>query len=129
MTNALQPSDRKPFDRTLGKHEGNMMTSLAHRLKVARANNNARLVTLLEQEQQVTLERSRHVVRSQPTGWETIAQQITQALFGGSTLQTCEVVDGRDRWWVASDPRTGQVVYADSEAEMRLWIKENYQGR
>lgn len=126
MTNALHPHDRQ-----LDRHQDSIMSSLTHRLAVARANDNIRLVALLEQEkQQVASERAHnHVARPQRTWWETAAERITHALFGGSSLQVCEVVDGRDRWWVASNPQTGQVVYADSEAEMRLWIEANYQGR
>ncbi|MBD2033991.1 hypothetical protein H6F86_00570 [Phormidium sp. FACHB-592] len=125
MTNVLQTHDRR-----LNRHQDSIMASLAHRLQVARATNNARLVALLEQEkQQVAPVRSCDVAPSPQSWWLTTVQRITQGLFGGASLQVCEVVDGSDRWWVASDPRTGQVVYADSEAEMRLWIEENYQGR
>ncbi len=125
MINALQTHDRH-----LNRHQDSMMASLAHRLQVARAANNARLIALLEQEkQQVTSVRSSDVASSPKRWWLTTVQRITQVLFGGTSLQVCEVVDGSDRWWVASDPRSGQVVYADSEAEMRLWIEENYQGR
>ena len=125
MTNALHTHDRQ-----LSKHHDSIMASLSHRLEVARATNNSRLVTLLEQEKrQVASGQSNGVARSHATWWQAVAQRITHALFGGSSLQVCEVVDGGDRWWVASDPRTGQFVYADSEAEMRLWIEENYQGR
>jgi hypothetical protein len=106
------------------------MASLAHRLEVARAADNARLVALLEQEkQQVTPARSYDIEPSPKNWWLTAVQHITQVFLGRASLQVCEVVDGSDRWWVASDPKTGQVVYADSEAEMRLWIEENYQGR
>ena len=125
MTNVIQTHDRR-----LNRHEDSIMASLAHRLQVAKAANNARLVALLEQEkQQVTPVRSCDVAPSPKSWWLTTVQRITQLLFGGASLQVCEIVDGSDRWWVASDPRTGQVVYADSEAEMRLWIEENYQGR
>lgn len=106
------------------------MASLAHRLDVARTTNNAHLVALLEQErQQVALNDTAGAVQTQRNWWTTITQFVVKQLFGGSELQVCEIVDGRDRWWVASDPQTGQFVYADSEAELRLWIEENYQGR
>lgn len=125
MINVLQTHDYR-----LNRHQDSIMASLAHRLQVARAANNARLVALLEQEkQQVTSVRSPDVAPSPKSWWLTTVQRIRQVMSGGVSLQVCEVVDGSDRWWVASDPRSGQVVYADSEAEMRLWIEENYQGR
>ncbi|XGV95632.1 MAG: hypothetical protein ACAF41_23180 [Leptolyngbya sp. BL-A-14] len=123
MTNVLYLHDQSAFDR----HQDSIMASLAHRLDVARANNNAQLVALLERErQQVAPNVS--AARVQRHWWESITEFVMSKLFGGSELQVCEIVDGRDRWWVASDPKTGQLVYADSEAELRLWIEENYQG-
>jgi hypothetical protein len=126
MTNTLHLHDRSTFS----KHQDSIMASLNHRLTVARANRNTNLVALLEREKQqiapTATVPSAQVARN---WWQTITQSITNKLFGGSTLQVAEIVDGSDRWWVASDPRTGQFVYADSEAELRLWIEENYQGR
>ncbi|MBW4473629.1 MAG: hypothetical protein KME45_25120 [Stenomitos rutilans HA7619-LM2] len=106
------------------------MASLAHRLDVARANNNPHLVALLErEEQQVAPQKTTGAVQLHRNWWTTMTQFVANRLFGGSELQVCEIVDGRDRWWVASNPQTGQFVYADSEAELRLWIEENYKGR
>ncbi|XHX77456.1 MAG: hypothetical protein RBJ76_23935 [Stenomitos frigidus ULC029] len=124
MTNALQT-----HDRSLNRHQDSIMASLAHRLEVARAADNARLVALLEQEQQQVTPAQRDLALAPKKWWQRTVQQLSHLLFGGSSLQVCEVVDGRDRWWVASNPQTGEFVYADSEAEMRLWIEENYQGR
>lgn len=106
------------------------MASLSHRLDVARANNNAHLVALLEREkQQVAPKDTADAFQAHGNWWSTMTQFVMNWLFGGSELQVSEIVDGRDRWWVASNPQTGQLVYADSEAELRLWIEENYQGR
>ena len=125
-TNALHLHNRPQSD----KHQDSIMASLNHRLEVARANRNVNLVALLEHErQQVAPIAASSVARSGRNWWQTITQSINNWLFGGSTLQVTEIVDGSDRWWLASDPRTGQLVYADSEAELRLWIEENYQGR
>lgn len=125
MTNVLHLHDRHGLD----KHQDSIMASLAHRLDVARASNNVHLVALLEQEkQQVGKTISKHA-RSQRNWWDTLTQFVVNRFFGSSELQVAEIVDGRDRWWVASDPQTGQMVYADSEAELRLWIEENYQGK
>ena len=128
MANTLYFHDRH-------KHQDSMMASLNHRLDVARANCNANLVALLEQEkQQVAPTMTAGVARSgfhraHRHWWKAATQYLADRLFGGSALQVAEIVDGSDRWWVASDPRTGQFVYADSEAELRLWIEEHYQER
>ncbi|WP_146141274.1 hypothetical protein [Stenomitos frigidus] len=126
MANALHLHDRHP----LNKHQDSIIASLNHRLAVAKASHNANLVAVLEREQQqVAPKAASSVVHSGRNWWQTMTRSITDKLFGGSVLQVVEIVDGRDRWWVASDPRTGQLVYADSEAELRLWIEENYQGK
>lgn len=122
MTNVLYLHDQSVFDR----HQDSIMASLAHRLDVARASNNAQLVALLEHEKQQVASNS-SPARIQHYWWEKLTKFVINTLFGGSELQVCEIVDGCDRWWVASDPKTGQFVYADSEAELRLWIEENYQ--
>jgi hypothetical protein len=126
MTNALHLHDRPLLDR----HHDSIVASLNHRMEVARANCNTGLVALLERErQQVAPAASVRPAPVERHWWQAITQAVANKLFGGSTLQVSEIVDGSDRWWVASDPRTGQFVYADSEAELRLWIEENYQGR
>ena len=125
MTNALHLHDR----HLLHKHHDSIMASLNHRMEVARADCNTSLVALLEREKQQVASATAHLTQADRSWWQTINQAIANKLFGGSVLQVAEIVDGSDRWWVASDPRTGQCVYADSEAELRLWIEENYQGR
>ncbi|MBW4691460.1 MAG: hypothetical protein KME27_06790 [Lyngbya sp. HA4199-MV5] len=126
MTNVLYLNDRHELEQ----HQNSIMASLAHRLDVARANNNAHLVALLERErQQVAPKSAASTVPTRHHWWTALSTFVVNRLFGGSELQVCEIVDGRDRWWVASNPQTGELVYADSEAELRLWIEENYQGR
>ncbi len=127
MTNALHPTEQSVFT----KHYDSMMASLSRRLEVARADNNTQLVALLEQEkQQVTRDTALLEPEAGPQRWwKALSQRVGQALRSRSGLQVSEIVDGSDRWWVAFDPQTGQLVYADSEAELRLWIEENYQGK
>lgn len=125
MTNALHLHDR----HTLEKHQDSIIASLNHRLEIARANNNADLLALLEREKQQVEPKATLDAALSGNWWQTLTQYLADKLFGGSALQVVEIVDGRDRWWVASDPQTGQLVYADSEAELRLWIEENYQGK
>lgn len=124
MTNVLYLHNQRD------KHQDSIMASLTHRLKIAKANNDAHLVRLLEQERyQVAPKAPSDLVRSRTDWWKAITRYVADVLFGGTALQVVEMVDGRDRWWVASNPQTGEIVYADSEAELRLWIEENYQGQ
>lgn len=125
MTNTLHVHD----DQILSRHRDSIMTSLAQRLQRARSANDFRLVQLLEQEkqeieQEVSLPRSRSHWLTKTQSW------LSSILFGKAELQISQFVDStNDQWWYAFDPQTGQCVYADSEAELRLWIKNNYQGR
>jgi hypothetical protein len=66
-----------------------------------------------------------HPSRSFTTWLTTLKQQITEALFGSYQLQVCQFMNGSDLWWYAFDPRTGDCVYADSEAELHLWIEQH----
>ncbi|MBW4522379.1 MAG: hypothetical protein KME16_22220 [Scytolyngbya sp. HA4215-MV1] len=64
--------------------------------------------------------------RSLTTWFKTLREKITEALFGSYQLQVCQFINGSDIWWYAFDPRTGECVYADSEAELRVWIEQHY---
>lgn len=119
----------------LARHQSNMMASLARRLEAARARNNSQLIELLERERQqiaaplhpeAPAERSHSPADS---WWNRLTQAIGQLLSGQGTLEVSQLACGSDRWWYAFDPQTGNCVYADSEAELRLWIKENYRGK
>jgi hypothetical protein len=54
---------------------------------------------------------------------------LIEAFAHRNELQAHQFVNGSDMMWYAFDPTTGQCVYADSEAELRIWIEENYQGK
>lgn len=120
----------------LAKHQDNIMASLAHRMEVARAANNLQLVELLKREEQqviASVEQSEALqipsLGSLTAWFNSFRQSLGKAILGESGLDVAEFVNGRDRWWYAFDSQTGKWVYADSEAELRLWIKENYRGK
>ncbi|MBF2027460.1 MAG: hypothetical protein IGS48_11930 [Oscillatoriales cyanobacterium C42_A2020_001] len=57
----------------------------------------------------------------------TLWHDLVTLVTGDRRLQVWQSVDEQgDRWWCAYNPQTGQSVYADSEAEMRFWIEQNY---
>ena len=103
-----------------------MMTSLAHRLEAARVASNLPLIEQLEQER---LQITDTVASGRRPWWQVLQENLAEALFGSTELKVHEFTNGSDRWWYAIDPRTGRYVYADSDAELRLWIRENYRGR
>jgi len=101
-----------------------MMASLAHRLEVAKATNNSQLARLLECEAQQLTIADTSSQRFKLNAWLQSIKQRVAALFTHSTPRVHEFVNGSDRWWYTINPRTGEFVYADSEAELRLWIKD-----
>ena len=115
----------------LATHQVNMLAPLAHRLKIAKETNNLQLVEQLEREkQQIAPDAPGHRISKSLSAWfSSIRQSIANAIAAESNLEVRQFGNGSDRWWYAFDPRTGDCVYADSEAELRVWIKENYQGR
>ncbi|AFZ29397.1 hypothetical protein Glo7428_0814 [Gloeocapsa sp. PCC 7428] len=106
------------------RHLESMMASLAHRLEVAKATNNIQLARLLEREAQQLTIVGTSSQRFKLNAWLKNLKQNVAALFASSTPQVHEFVNGSDRWWYTINPRTGEFVYADSEAELRLWIKD-----
>jgi hypothetical protein len=115
--------------QALAQHQANLMASLAHRLEIARASHNSQLIELLEQERRQITFNAPQTRRSQQGWLKSLIKDFVRLFSGNSELQVEQFVNGSDQWWYAFDPRTGDCVYADSEAELRLWIKENYQGK
>ena len=134
MATALHSNDTQ----LLAKHQTSMLASLSHRLDVARASNNSQLVELLEREQQQVISRS-HSQNGHYNSLRSLVNRVVKQLNAlknqlmpaahSSQLHVSHFVNGSDEWWYAFNPQTGHCVYADSEAELRLWIKENYQGK
>ena len=59
-------------------------------------------------------------------GLKKFQMAIAHFLSSRSELQVQQFVNGSDAWWYAYDPQAGNWVYADSEAELRIWIEQNY---
>jgi hypothetical protein len=112
-------------------HHQSMMDSLQRRWEAAQAKKDKRLLGLLEQEKYQLRKEVYHpnAWQALQSGFYSVQKGINRILFGGSTLQVNEFDVGSDHFWFASDPRTGECVYADSESELRLWIEENYHER
>lgn len=118
------------------KHLASMATSLAHRLEIAKAQNDETLTQLLEREyaQLLAANNSARLLSSEPSlvrsakawlqrQWQNLADTVP-ALY---QLHVQQIVaeDGRLRW-LAYYPKTGQSFCTDSETEMHLWVQKNY---
>lgn len=112
------------------KHYDNMMAALAHRIEAAQAAHNSQLIELLEREkQQLGQAAPFDQRRSLLARFKALTQKVVNAFARKTELQVYQYEQGNDAWWYAFDPSTGDCVYADSEAELRLWIEQNYRGR
>jgi hypothetical protein len=113
----------------ISSHHLGILASLAHRLEVARANNDRQLIALLEQEQrQFALVPHSPSSCSMPgrSNWlKILVQRLGTALFGSTEPQIYHFANGTDRQWYARHPMTDCWIYADSEAELRLRLKQN----
>ncbi len=55
-------------------------------------------------------------------------KSLVETFAHRNELQVHQFANGSDLLWYAFDPMTGNCIYADSEAELRVWIDQNYQG-
>ncbi|MFE4107874.1 hypothetical protein [Almyronema epifaneia] len=112
------------------QHQANIAAALAHRIEVAQANRDSRLLSLLEREKQ-QLEAWSHSTPRLHGGQriQQWLQAIRQQWRQRSQLQVklTQDADG-NRWWYAHDPRTGKTLYAESAADVMCWIEEHRLG-
>lgn len=125
MTTALHTDN----SQLSAKHQANIMATLAHRIEAAQAVHNTQLIELLEREQQQLGQAAPLSRESLAAKFNVFRQRIVNAFSRKSDLQVYQYNQGTDWWWYAFDPSTGDCVYADSEAELRVWIEQNYRGR
>ena len=114
------------------QHLTNMATSLDHRIDVARANNDSRLLELLLKE--------RAELEPVPGQWVNAPKNIIEklrflwkkvmhAVEHSNNLNVEKIVDvSGNVWWYAHDPRTGKTLWAESEPEIVKWIEDNNLG-
>lgn len=100
------------------KHQASIFSSLAHRLEIARANQNFQLLSLLEQERQQLAQnplKSSGVFRG---FWNWLIQPMEISIdlipTGSGNLI-----------WRGYDPRTGETRYGETEADMVNWLEQN----
>lgn len=105
------------------------MASLSRRLDVARAQQNERLIALLEQEA-AELNRNPSLAQTVWSWLATTSRNLITALTHWSDLRVAQFEDAAGmQWWYAYNPATGQTVYTDSETDLRSWIEANYVGQ
>ncbi|NJM98321.1 MAG: hypothetical protein HC800_15210 [Phormidesmis sp. RL_2_1] len=109
-------------------HRTHLLTSLNHRLDVAKANHNERLVAVLEHEyRQITALSEPRTIASR---WQQLWMSFADTLSEWTKVQIEQTVDanGRLRWY-AYNPQAGEALVTDSKEKMQQWIKSSYWGR
>ncbi|MEL6940553.1 MAG: hypothetical protein AAFO84_15335 [Cyanobacteria bacterium J06598_1] len=119
-------ANQRSIGNDLGSvHQSNVMTSLNHRLAVAKANHNQRLVSALEREyeQLTTLAQPVSVV----TQLEKLWMRFATTLSDWSMVHIERTVDSSGQHsWYAYNPQSGQAVVTHSESDMNQWIRTHY---
>lgn len=109
-------------------HQSNLMASLNHRLEVAKASHDQRLVTALELEYaQLTTIAHPVAVRAR---LERLWVRFAETLSDWSKIHIeCTVEDNGKQCWHAYNPQSGQAIVTDSESDMHQWVRANYWGQ
>jgi hypothetical protein len=100
------------------KHQASIFSSLAHRLEIARENQNLQLLSLLEQERQQLAQnppKSSGLLKGF-WNWLMPPMEISIDLIPTSS---------GDFIWCGYDPRTSETRYGETEADMVDWLEEN----
>lgn len=115
------------------QHLKNIVSSLEHRIEVARENHDSRLLELLLKE--------KAQLESFPGQWASVPRtlintlghlwhQIQQAIENADRLHVEKIVDEAGNvWWYAHDPHTGKALWAETQSEVVKWIEDNDLGR
>ena len=116
----------------LAQQHVNKRVTLNHRIAVAAADHNHRLLNLLIHEQS-QLESNEHCHTPHPPGRHKIAliwHQLAQAVTQRSQLSLEHLTDTMGhQWWHVADPRTGKTFNAESLNAALHWIEENRLGQ
>ncbi len=96
------------------RHQANIAASLAHRIQKAKAAQNADLLALLEREQ-----RQLSIASPIKAAW----QRSINALPDRVSIEPLISETGAIAWR-ATDPRSGETRYAETEAELIDWIED-----
>ncbi len=109
-------------------HRANLLALLTHRLDVAKARQDQRLIAELEREyEQLTT-----IV--QPVSMGDRLQQLwtsfTETISEWSKVHIEQTVNGNGRpSWYAYNPQSGQTIFTESKDDMYQWIRHNYWGK
>lgn len=108
------------------QHRLNLFANLSRRLSVARAQHNAQLITLLEQELQ-QLEKTWIQSPTSQAGFSP--SQLWQRWRKLFALKVEQAVDASgQQWWYGYDPGTGKTIYGETQGDVLRWLEENHLG-
>ncbi len=111
------------------QHQVAILTSLSHRIAVAKASQNVELVFLLEQERRQFDHDDRHKVQAIGNQIKHAWNNWIRAIDESSRLSVERIVgDSGAILWRAYDPMTGKTLYAESTSEVVQWIEDNRLG-
>jgi len=109
-------------------HQSSIMATLDHRIAVAKASHNQRLIAALEREYEQMTAIAQTVSFSQRL--EKFWMSFSKTLYDWSRVHIEQTVDNNGQpSWYAYNPESGQSVLTQSEGEMHQWIKKSYWGQ
>ena len=114
--------NRGDINYAQAKHQAIILSNLAHRLKIAQADQNLELLSLLEQERQ-QLEQSYQ--RSFQTDKRNLWDWLTQpARLSITQVSSNTELGNSGRYFRGYNPITGEIRYGATEADMIDWVEE-----
>jgi hypothetical protein len=121
MTSAIFQATLNHDDNTRElalRHQASIFSSLAHRLEIARTNQNFQLLSLLEQERQQLAQNSPKSSGLIKGFWNWLIQPTEISI---DLIPT----GSGDLIWRGYDPTTGETRYGETEADMVNWLEQN----
>jgi hypothetical protein len=116
MTNTIF-IDQRSLNSAQARHQESIMTILAHRLKIAKADRNLELLSLLEQERdQLEQSYQRSCQPRKSSLWEWLIQP--------AKISIAQLSSTSGKYFRGYNSITGEIRYGETESEMIDWLEE-----
>ena len=113
MTNTIS-INQTSLDSAQARHKETILAGLAHRFKIAQADRNLKLLSLLEQERQ-QLEQSYQIRLNRRSLWNWLTQP--------AQVSIAQMPNTSNKYFRGYNPITGEIRYGD-ESDMIDWLEE-----
>ncbi|WP_299485574.1 hypothetical protein [Acaryochloris sp. IP29b_bin.137] len=116
---------------TSTQQQSNMMTSLQHRIDVAKAKHDHRLLKLLRNERTQLKSRWRQApsLTLQMPRLAQLWQRMARSITSRTQLSIERRITAKgEEWWHVADPRSGKTFNAESFGVAMHWIEQNRLG-